>query len=255
MTTPETSTANEAGRGRSWVSFIAEDGDTWLFDLSFFSSRWHCIYGQGCQGIEEVPNPEAARGCCSHGAHFVDEEDLGRVMTVAAALDADVWQNHSLFPELGASEVTLADTVDALTVLDEDGDRITKVIDGACVFLNDASATTGAGCAFHFAAVRAELDPLVWKPEVCWQVPIRVEHHVDDNDQHTHLVRQWTRADWGEGGADLGWWCSEAPEAYTAKVPTAQVLRGEIAALAGEAVADALIEHVLGNATVVALPL
>jgi len=107
----------------------------------------------------------------------------------------------------------------------------------------------------HFAAQAAELDPLEWKPEVCWQLPIRVEHHLDDNDQSTHLVRQWTRADWGEAGQDLGWWCAEAPEAYSGTAHVARYLRGEIAALAGEAIADALIAHVEGAGTVVSLPL
>lgn len=242
--------------GTEWVSFVADDGDAWLFDLSYFRSNWNCIYGTGCAGIEAEEDVAGHRGCCSYGAHFADDADLVRVMEVAAALPGDLWQHHEYRPTLEGDRASDHDAlVDALTTLDEDGDRVTRVVDGACVFQNRPGSTTGPGCAIHFAAEAVELDPLEWKPEVCWQLPIRVEHHLDDNDQSTHLVRQWTRADWGEAGNDLGWWCSEAPEAYSGSQSVARYLRAEIGALAGESVADALIAHVEGNGTVVSLPL
>ncbi len=238
------------------MSFLDEKGETWLFDLTYFRSNWNCIYGSGCAGIEAEPDVDGHRGCCSYGAHFADEADLVRVMEVAAALPTNVWQHHDERPNLTGDRATDLDAmVEALTTVDDDGDRVTKVVDGACVFQNRPGSETGPGCAIHFAAQAVELDPLEWKPEVCWQLPIRVEHHLDDNDHSTHLVRQWTRSDWGEAGQDLGWWCSEADEAYSGTSSVAVYLRPEIAALAGEAVADALIAHVDGQGTVVSLPL
>lgn len=234
MTTPSPPTAS------AWVSFDDEAGETWLFELPFFASNWNCIYGSGCAGIEEVPDQAGHRGCCSYGAHFADDDDLGRVMRIAAALPPDVWQHHAQRPD-GSS---VAELIEALTRVDDDGDRITSVVDGACVFLNRPDFAGGQGCALHVAAVNAEIDPLHWKPEVCWQLPIRVEHHVDDNDHTTHFVRQWLRRDWGDAGDDLGWWCAEAEEAYSGVSTVARYLRGEIAELSGEAIADALIDHV-----------
>jgi hypothetical protein len=243
-----------AAAGTEWVSFADANDETWLFDLSYFRSNWNCIFGSGCAGIEFEPDVDGHRGCCSYGAHFADEADLQRVMEVAAVLPPSVWQYHTERPELdGPADV--GQLTDALTMLDDDGDRVTNVVDGACVFQNRSGFSTGPGCALHFAAVNAELDPLEWKPEVCWQLPIRVEHHLDDNDQSTHIVRQWTRADWGEAGQDLGWWCAEAPEAYSGSSSVAIYLRAEIAALAGELIADALIAHVEGQGSVVALPM
>lgn len=242
--------------GTQWVSFVDEHDETWMFDLAYFRSNWNCIYGSGCAGIEAEPNVEAHRGCCSFGAHFADDADLVRVMDVAAALPQDVWERHGERPPLSGDRASDFDAlVNALTIVDDDGDRVTKVVDGACVFQNRPGSATGPGCAIHFAAEATELDPLEWKPEVCWQLPIRVEHHLDDNDQSTHLVRQWTRSDWGEAGQDLGWWCSEAPEAYSGAKPVAHYLRAEIAALAGVSIADALIAHVEGSGTIVSLPL
>ncbi|MDW3179436.1 MAG: hypothetical protein R8J94_18730 [Acidimicrobiia bacterium] len=235
-----------------WVSFIAADGDTWLFDLSFFSSNWNCIYGSGCAGIEAEVDVEGQRGCCSYGAHFADDADLTRVMKVAEVLPPHLWQHHHARTDL--DEPTLDKLTEALTDVDDDGDRVTAVVDGACVFLNRPGFEAGAGCAIHLAALSAELEPLEWKPEVCWQLPIRVEHHLDDNDQATHLVRQWTRKDWGEAGEDLAWWCSEAQEAFSGDQSVAKYVRAEIAALAGESVADALISHVDGRGRSVSVP-
>ena len=242
-------------QGREWVSFVDDDNETWMFDLTWFRSSWKCIFGQGCAGIEEGPDTEAHRGCCSYGAHFVDEADLTRVIEVAAALPPDVWQHHDHRPSPSGSRAEDFDRlVDALTTVDDDGDRITRVVDGACVFLNRPGHPTGPGCAIHFAAANDGVEPLEWKPEVCWQVPLRVEHHLDDYDRSTHFVRQWTRDDWGEAGDDLGWWCADAPEAYAGTENVARYLRAEIAALASPAVANALISYIDGSAPVAELP-
>ena len=254
MTTPLTPDESSAQLAREWVSFVADDGDTWLFDLTFFRSSYRCIYGQGCQGIEAEPDVAGNRGCCSYGAHFVDESDLHRVMSVVATLTVEQWENANLFPELGAPDTAVDDVIEALTDVDEEGDRITRVVEGACVLLNGNDAPTGPGCALHFAAESAELDPMVWKPEVCWQVPIRVEHHVDDHDHHSHFVRGWTRADWGDDSG-IAWWCTEAPEAYSGTQSAAHTLRAEITELAGENIADALIGHIEGTGQVVHLPM
>ncbi len=230
---------------REWISLVDAEGETWLFDLSFFASNWNCIYGNGCAGIEEEANVGAKRGCCSYGAHFVDDADLSRVIDIAAALPADIWENHDLRPTASASRAETFDVlVDALTDVDDDGDRITKVVNGACVFLNSDNHGTGAGCAFHYAAAQSGVEPLEWKPEVCWQLPIRIEHHLDDHDHSTHFVRQWTRADWGEAGQDLAWWCSEAAEAFTGTENVARYLHAEVAALCSVEIADQLVSHI-----------
>ena len=48
---------------------------SWIFDATFMRSSWKCIFGEGCQGILDKPTPELNQGCCSEGAHFVDEDD------------------------------------------------------------------------------------------------------------------------------------------------------------------------------------
>ncbi|MFZ1437981.1 MAG: hypothetical protein WAS75_02570 [Candidatus Microthrix subdominans] len=67
-----------AGTAREWFS-LADDEGTWLFDITFLASAWHCIWGEGCPGIEPEPDVAAAIGCCTHGAHFADDGDRRRV--------------------------------------------------------------------------------------------------------------------------------------------------------------------------------
>ena len=58
-----------------WMSFVDDDGASWLVDITFLLSNWNCIFGNGCQGVLTGPAPELVQGCCSYGAHFTGEED------------------------------------------------------------------------------------------------------------------------------------------------------------------------------------
>ena len=70
-----------------WVSFEDEDEErTWVFDVTFLTSNWTCIFGNGCQGVLTGPAPELVQGCCSYGAHLVDKKDARHVEKVAATL-------------------------------------------------------------------------------------------------------------------------------------------------------------------------
>ena len=99
---------------------------------------------------------------------------------------------------------------------DDDGEptTVTRLVDDACIFLNRPGFAGGAGCALHIAALEAGERPLDWKPNVCWQVPLRLEHSTDENGHVTSRLREWKRRDWGEGGDEFHWWCTESPEAF-----------------------------------------
>jgi hypothetical protein len=84
-----------------WVSFETDDGDTYVFDLTFLTSAWTCIFGQGCLGVLDGPAPELGHGCCSYGAHFTDADDVRRVRGAAARLTTADWQFKSEARKLG----------------------------------------------------------------------------------------------------------------------------------------------------------
>ena len=204
-----------------WVSFEDPDEErTWVFDVTFLLSRWQCIFGHGCQGVLTGPAADLEQGCCSYGAHFTDAADVERVKAAARTLTADQWQ---LARSGRRGAVTTAD----------DGTRMTRVVDGACIFLNRPGFPGGAGCALHRAALERSEPPMTLKPNVCWQLPLRREDTTEESGRVTSTVTQWDRSHWGDGGFEFHWWCTEAPEAFRARSPVYRHMRDELRALVG----------------------
>jgi hypothetical protein len=215
--TPETA--------HEWVSFEdPEELRTWIFDVTFLVSRWTCIFGRGCQGVLTGPAEELVQGCCSYGAHFTDDEDVDRVKAAAKTLTDEDWQ----FAASGRRG--------GVVKKERDGTRITRLVDGACIFLNRPGFAGGPGCALHRAALARGQQPLELKPDVCWQLPLRREDTSEDSGRVISRVTQWDRVHWGAGGAEFHWWCTEAPEAFTGEVPVYQAMAAELKAIAGEQV-------------------
>ena len=214
-----------------YISFEDPDEDrTWVFDVTYLLSNWMCIYGQGCQGILSAPAPELAQGCCSYGAHFIDDDDMADIVPFVERLTDAQWQ----YRQKGLGKKGWITTED-------DGTKITRVIDGACIFLNRPGFAGGIGCALHSAALDAGERPLDWKPDVCWQVPVRLQEHTDDHGHITSTIREWKRRDWGDGGFEFHWWCTDDKSAFVGKQRTYEYLREEIVELAGGAVYDLLV--------------
>jgi len=60
-----------------WISFDDRtEKRTWLVDATFLRSSWSCIFGSGCKGVLDADASEMVQGCCSYGAHFVDDDDV-----------------------------------------------------------------------------------------------------------------------------------------------------------------------------------
>lgn len=237
---PPASAALESAH--EWIS-TEVNGESWLFDLTFLTSDWQCIWGAGCPGVGDAPNVEANEGCCSYGAHFTGSEDQDRVLQSAERLTPEQWQFHDEAVAQGSPLRT-----------DDEGDMVTRRDDGACIFLNLPGFSGGAGCALHIAAVEAGERPLDWKPDVCWQLPIRVVEEIDENEHTTNIVREWKRYDWGEGGTEFHWWCTEEPDAFTAADPVYVHQRDELVELMGEDVYDAFTALVSARPTETLLP-
>mgnify|MGYP003134033793 CR=1 FL=1 len=209
------------------------DGDvTWRFDRAFLESEWTCIYGSGCRGILPDDTTDLQQGCCSYGAHLGDgPEGRAEALDVAAyasVLTDDQWQLRHEFVEHGPAG------------LFTDAHRNhTRVVDGACVFLNRPGFAGGAGCALHVGALAAAESPTDWKPSVCWQLPIRVDWEDAGDDREIATVRRWARSDWGEFGETMAWCCTERDEggeAYHGSEPVVASLADEVTAIVGDAV-------------------
>ena len=216
---------------RAWVEFVDPDDAAQLYrcDLTWLTSRWMCIYGNGCHGIDER-KPDA--GCCVLGAHFADKADEKLTKKYAAMLDADSWEFHETGTKKGFVEK------------DEDGARKTRVVDGACIFLNRAGFEGGAGCALHQLAGRIGKPFQQVKPQVCWQLPVRRSYdHVTRPDGVEILVvsiGEYDRRGWGSGGAELDWYCSGSTEAHVATEPVYITERQTLLELMGQKAYDQL---------------
>jgi hypothetical protein len=216
----------------------------WRIDAGFLTSGYECIWGRGCQGIHDEERPELMDGCCSVGVVLADDDEAMAVAALGAVMDPAVFQHAGQ------------------ELLDPRGTRwATRVVDGACVFLNRPGFPAGAGCALHLAAVADGDDPEDWKPQTCNRVPIRVTERrvlgvdgaaADDagtDDAGTDdagavvevTVRAWRRDDWGPGGATMAWWCTEAPEAFGATSPFVERAERTLRDLMGDAAYDRLV--------------
>jgi hypothetical protein len=198
-----------------------EEQRRWVFDVTFLTSRWSCIFGQGCQGVLTEAAPELVHGCCTYGAHFTDDDDQARVEKAVAALGDEEWQYAGLARRKG------------LTVRLRDGSVRTRLVNGACIMLNRVGWPTGPGCALHQAAMVRGERPMDLKPNVCWQLPLRREDMDAPDGWVVSTVGEWQRRHWGDGGAEFHWWCTEAPEAQVGTEPVYKAMRDELVELCG----------------------
>lgn len=207
-----------------------EEERTWVFDVTFLASAWNCIYGNGCPGIDDEPAPEKGIGCCTHGAHFIDEVDLETTRGYVERLTDEQWQYKREAKRRGG-----------WAKRNKDGQWVTKVADGACIFQNRPGFGHGAGCALHQAALDAGERFIDWKPTVCWQAPLRQDDHTDEYGYVTSMVREWKRRDWGPGGHEFHWWCTDQPPlAFNGRQPVYRYLRDELIEMVGTEVYEML---------------
>jgi len=222
---------------REWATFDDPDDPkrNWVVDVTWLTSTWRCLFGCGCQGVLTAAAPEMEQGCCSYGAHFSDEADRDRVLAAARDLRADEWQHQA--PGLRRG----------VTARLARGGWRTRLVDGACVFLNRPGFPAGAGCALHVLALRQGVHPMATKPDVCWQLPLRKEEHDNDDGTTTVTLSEFARTGWGPGGDEFAWWCTEAPEAFTGDQPVYRSLEVELRAMVGDRLFEAIAAYLDGR--------
>lgn len=218
---------------RAWYEFQdpADASQVFRCDLTWLTSNWTCIFGNGCPGIY-ASAPES--GCCTLGAHFSDKADEKRTAEAVARLDESLWQHKP------KGKVRRKDWVET----DEEGERKTKVRGSACVFHNDRDFEGGYGCALHALALREGVHFVETKPDVCWQLPLRRSfRNVENPDETSYLeisIGEYERAGWGPGGHDLDWYCSGNTDAHVAAEPVYVSSARELIEMMGQPAYDVL---------------
>jgi hypothetical protein len=225
---------------RAFVEFVdpADADQVYRCDLTWLTSRYQCIFGQGCQGIY-ASSPDT--GCCTLGAHFADKDDQKRVAAFVDQLTPEVWQFHPGGRVRKKHWITQ----------DDDGASKTPVIEvdgqSACIFHNRRDFPLGAGCALHALALQQGRHPLETKPDVCWQLPIRRTFRTverQDETSYTEItIGEYDRRGWGPGGHDLDWYCSGNTEAHVGVEPLYVTNAPELSELMGPAAYAELVRH------------
>ncbi len=226
---------------RAFVEFAnpADDSEVMRCDLTWLTSSYTCIFGQGCPGIYST-SPDV--GCCTLGAHFAGKADEKRVAGFVKQLDSRLWQFKP--QDRAAKKKDWIET-------DDEGERKTLTVEvagqQACIFHNREDFHLGAGCALHALALEQGRNPLETKPDVCWQLPIRrtfrnVERQ--DGTSYTEVsIAEYDRRGWGAGGHDLDWYCTGNTEAHVAVEPVYITCAPELTELMGEAAYAELVRH------------
>ena len=210
---------------RDGITEIVDGDVTWRFEDAFLTSRWTCLWGRGCLGIHEAPTPELGEGCCSVGAELDGTDEAMRIAALADTLSPDRFQFHA---EAAAGGIF------ASAIVTDGGPAATRVVEGACIFLNRPGFPGGAGCALHLAAVDA--DESAARLEALGVLAAPAPGRPGPTTAHggeVAEVRAWRRADWGPEGETMAWCCTEGDLAYVGDRPVVESLAEELDALVG----------------------
>ncbi|MGH8976454.1 MAG: hypothetical protein ACRDV7_00155 [Acidimicrobiia bacterium] len=218
---------------REWITvpIPGKEKRQWQIDVTFLASSYRCIFGQGCPGVLTEPAPELVQGCCSYGAHASDKKDLRKIEKLAEQLTDDEWQFRKVGLKRGVWKAV------------EKDDWRTRLVDGACVFLNRPGFATGPGCALHQHAVNEGKHFSETKPTVCWQLPLRAIDRDEEDESMTTILTEFGRDGWGEGGEEFCWWCTEAKEAFTAAEPVYKTMESELRLMLGDDVYEQVAKY------------
>ncbi len=215
---------------RQWVEFVdpADPAHLIKADLTWLTSRWTCIFGRGCAGIDAEPS---GRGLLRARCALLGEEGPQARRQVGRQAHAGSWQRYKVGHKKGWID-------------EEDGAEKTRVVKGACIFHNDEDFEGGYGCALHHLATAEGVSFIETKPEVCWQLPLRRSYdrrkYEDGTEQLVVVLGEYQRRDWGAGGHDFPWYCTANTEAHIGTEPVFVSNRDEIVALIGQPAYDEL---------------
>ena len=178
-----------------------------MFDVTFMTSDWTCIFGNGCQGVLTGPAPELEQGCCSYGAHFTGKQDARTVERLRPS-------SH----RVSGSSTNRANG--GWSTGSPDGDLGTRLVKDACIFLNRPGFPGRGGMRLALGGIGPGSQPRGPEARSLLAAPTATGGRDRRRDGHvTSVIRQWDRRHWGGGGEEFHWWCTEAPEAFVGREP------------------------------------
>ena len=210
-------------------------------DLTWLTSSYTCIFGQGCQGIY-ASSPGRRLLHARRALRRQGRREAGRGV-----------RRRSSTRRSGSSSPTGArsrkkDWIET----DDEGERKTRTVevDGqqACVFHNRADFPTGAGCALHGLALAAGPQPARDQARrvlaAADPAARSARSSAQDGTTYTEVsIGEYDRRGWGPGGHDLDWYCSGNTEAHVAAGAGLRHPRARAGRADGQAAYDELVRH------------
>lgn len=199
---------------KRWIE-LHTNKTAWLIDIEFLLSNYVCTWGSGCKGIN-TKSPDL--GCCANGAYMTNA-DVALMKRRVPELNPQNWQNYTenwMISEINEDDGEL----DYKTAVANPDDDIS-----GCVFANRPGFAAGTGCALHAEALRRGENPMDWKPEICWHMPLEVDFQESAN---LHILRQYH---WAEGIYD--WFCAHDDANWCGENPIYQTMAPELERLVG----------------------
>ena len=236
--------SSRPGASMQYLEYIypGEDGPvTYRVNMSFLTSSWNCIFGQGCPSTL-LKGANYNGGCCEIGTHMT-VEDVEKVTAVIADMTEE---------DADDIEAIRKGWYDKTPKGDEQRAEFpyhTKTRDGLCVMSNRVGGRADKpGCSLHAYAMRNGISHIETKPDICWQLPFGVSEEEDNAGGTVIVVTNTSGATWGNHRIDdtdfPGWLCTESPEAFGGRMPAYVYGRDELIAQMGEKPYEYMVEQI-----------
>ena len=164
-------------------------------------SAWTCIFGARLPGRAHRAGPELEQGCCSYGAHFTDDDDIAD--TSRDGRPGSPTSSGSSARRANGGRDHEADA----------GRRGRDPPRRRCVHLPEPARASPAGRDARSTAPRSRpaSDRSTGSPTSAGSCRCAWRRRPTTYGHVTSTLREWKRRDWGAGGVEFHWWCTEDP--------------------------------------------
>ncbi len=172
----------------------------------------------GARACSTADATELEQGCCSYGAHFVDDDDVQTSSQAFVRLTPDADGSSTTRRREAASCARRARRRRRRADRHPPGRR--------CVHLPQPARLRRRRRlrAAHRAPSRPASGRSTGSRTCAGSCRCGSSTRPTRTATSRRRLREWKRRDWGEGGAEFHWWCTESPEAFVGDRPVYQDL-------------------------------
>ena len=213
-----------------WISFEDDhEQRTWVFDATFLRSNWSCIYGAGCKGVLDARRHRARPGLLQlrrplrRRRRRADRARRARPARAAPLAEPQEGPQQGRPRDRGRRH--------------QDPRRRRRVHLPQPARLRRRRRLRAA----HRRARGRRAATSTGSPTCAGSCRCASSTTPTTTATSPRRLREWKRRDWGEGGDEFHWWCTESDDAFVGGAPVYQYLRDEIIEMVGQAAYDQMV--------------